>query len=133
MVAIPVSEKEEKFTTDEFDPDLARKIWQSAEFWQNPNYPYCAFTLVNKDNQTKLFVGVCANHLLIDLVTIDCPPLNEGMYAPHKRLAGLSVHDVVKVVYSRADTNYIEFQLRDISLRKRWVKIFKRGFFIGNL
>lgn len=121
----------EKAGVDAFDLELTKQVWESA-FVRNPSGNFWIFTIKIPGNGTKLIVGVSrgmAVTLHIDLLTVDCPPLNLGKHKPHQRLASLGFHGIEKIIYHLGE-GYIDFQFsRASGQNDRSVRIFRHGYF----
>ncbi|OGE87946.1 MAG: hypothetical protein A3J07_02360 [Candidatus Doudnabacteria bacterium RIFCSPLOWO2_02_FULL_49_13] len=101
-----------------FDVQKALGIWKSGTLWEHRDLPYCVFTLQNTLNQTKLIVAIShakAVQVELDLVTLDCPALNQGLDKPHQRLMhlGLCAGVIGDVTYHEED-HYVKFALKPV-------------------
>ncbi|OGI74409.1 hypothetical protein A2737_03150 [Candidatus Nomurabacteria bacterium RIFCSPHIGHO2_01_FULL_41_71] len=104
----------------DFDVKRAQGVWKSAVLWENGQVPFCTFTFQNVQNSTRVIVGIWhgadgVQIQNIDLVTLDCPALNQGRNQPHQHLAHLAVKSqVIDGVIYHADKGYVEFALTRI-------------------
>lgn len=135
MAAQGVAQKPvEKTGVHAFDLRLTRRIWKSA-FVRKFSPNYWEFTIHIPENSTKLIVAVSSRMTMclhIDLVTADCPPLNEGRHKPHQRLAAVSFRGIEKIIYHLAE-GYIDFQFsREAGENDRKVRVFSWGYFWAN-
>ena len=102
-----------------FDVQKAQDIWKSAALWENPQLPYCRFTLQNALNQTKLVVAInrMSNQVQVDvdLATLDCPTLGQSRELPHQYLMhlGLRAGVIGEVVYDQ-EHECVKFVLKSI-------------------
>ena len=128
----------ERYNVDLIDLRRVVKILQPTGFTENTQYPHCEFTLENRDNGTKVLVGISDfwksrwhSKLVvhITITTLDCPPLGQGKEEPHQHLASMSFYDIERVEFCELEPRpYIRFWLdRKPGLNGRFVGVSRGG------
>lgn len=134
----------ERYNVGLVDLRKVAEILQPVKFKENPRYPRCEFTLENRDNGTRVLVGI-SNYwkwqyhekliLEIEIVTLDCPRLGLGLEKPHQHLAGMSFHGIERVEFVAIKPRpLIRFQMkREPEQNIRFVTVSRGGLVCANV
>ncbi len=120
----------ERVGVDAFDADLMQEV---LGFFLRRSHQYWEFLKEIPKNGTKLLIGVIPGStvtLRIDLLTLDCPPLDEGRdYEDYQRLAGLVSFGIKKIIYDKHD-GFVDFCFDSTAgVNDPRIRVFSTGYF----